>query len=86
MKCAESVQDFLLTPWWKTGKPYKFIPVSPTKKNNFYLMTWTNVEPDSVWMSAGYVPPYEDDDTGISAVFHFKRINGKWFLVEGAVS
>lgn len=50
MKCDSRLQDFLLTPWWKTGRMYKLIPEKPARSNDYTLMTWTKVEADSVWM------------------------------------
>lgn len=85
MKCDSSLQDFLLTPWWKTGRMYKLVPEKPDRSNDFTLMTWTKVEADSVWMAAAYLPPGDNEDRGINAAYHFRRIAGKWYLVDGFI-
>lgn len=85
MKCDSRLQDFLLTPWWKTGRMYKLIPEKPARSNDYTLMTWTKVEADSVWMVGGYMPPGNNSDRGINAVYLFRRIAGKWYLVDGFI-
>lgn len=85
MKCDSRLQDFLLTPWWKIGRMYKLIPEKPARSNDYTLMTWTKVEADSVWMVGGYMPPGDNSDRGINAVYLFRRIAGKWYLVDGFI-
>lgn len=85
MKCDSRLQDFLLTPWWKTGRMYKLVSEKPDRSNDFTLMTWTKVEADSVWMAAAYLPPGDNEDRGINAAYHFRRIAGKWYLVDGFI-
>lgn len=81
----EYLKRALLTvyPGHKTISP--ITTSRPSKKNDYDLSTWTLVEADSVWYIAGYMPPFDDDDVGISARWHFERKNGKWYLTWGIV-
>ena len=56
-----------------------------SRSNDYTLMTWTKVEADSVWMVGGYMPPGDNSDRGINAVYFFRRISGKWYLVDGFI-
>lgn len=85
MKCAGYVQDYLLTPELPGRKLPLFAASRPIKKNYYTLFTWAFVESDSIWFTGGYMPPFDDDGTGLSCGYHFTRTDGKWYLVYGFI-
>lgn len=81
----EYIVEVFTNPDYTKSSSSMFSVCRPTKKNGYWLRTWQHVSANSVWYVAGYMPPFQDDDTGITATYHFVRKDGKWYLTEGVI-